>query len=656
LRSELTSLRKRGRLIVVFLVLVGSIFVARAVQIQIIQHGKYARYAESQQQSAMPLKAKRGAIYDCEGRALAYDMETRTYTVNPGYMGSPDKEARRLARLTGKSMSYWKRKFRQHPGYLVVASCVPQEKESSFDESGIETLRWRPETVRVYPYGDLAGEILGRRGVDEVGLSGLEKQYNDVLSGVDGSSIYLRDARGKVVTAWEHTIVEPRDGSDIYLALDIDLQQIVEGELREMLRTSGSLWGSAIFLDLETGGILACATVEKSKPRYARCRNIVDMNEPGSTLKIIPLACVFQAGLFEPDDIVNVEGGRFNIGRRSIRDDHPYDSLRCDEIGIYSSNIGASKLGIASGGERIYRTLVRFGFGARTSVDFPGESPGSLQKPDSWSDHLLANICFGYGVAATGIQLVSAYGAIASGGDLLKPFFASRLVRPDGKRETLNSRTVVRKVLDGRTVRIMNDILRDVVERGTAVRARDNFCLIAGKTGTALRLKKEGRGYDHRRSLASFAGYFPDDGPRLVGYIMFDEPETSIYGGEVAAPVMKDIARRYLSLPKNSYLVAARDDNLISDLSSHMSEPGEARILPASVTRVLEPEEDRIADVERSYLPDFRGKTMREALLTLRALGLEFRIIGSGLVKSQSPAPGVSLTRVESVELVGGQQ
>lgn len=656
MRAELTSMHKRGRLIIICLVLMGCIFVARAVQIQIIRHREFAQYAKSQQQSAMPLKAKRGGIYDCEGRALAYDMEARTYTVNPGYMRSPEKEARKLASLTGKSTSYWKRKFSQHPGYLVVADRVPQEREASFEKSGIETLRSRTETVRVYPYGELAKEVLGSRGDDEVGLSGLEKQYDNVLSGVDGSSIYLRDARGRVVTAWEHTIVQPRDGSDIYLALDIDLQQIVENELGKMLRTSGALWGSAIFLDVETGGILACATLDKQEPDYPRCRNIVDMNEPGSTLKIIPLATVFQAGLFEPGDIVNVEGGRFNIGRRSIRDDHPYDSLRCDEIGIYSSNIGASKLGIASGGERIYRMLVRFGFGARTAIDFPGESPGSLQKPEGWSDHLLANICFGYGIAATGIQLVSAYGTIASGGDLLKPFFASYLVRPDGKRETLNSKTVIRTVLDGRTVRIMNDILRDVVRRGTALKARDDLCLIAGKTGTALRLKKEGRGYDHRRSLASFAGYFPEGRPRVVGYIMFDEPETSIYGGEVAAPVMKNIARRYVSLPKNSCLVAEREGVRDQDPGVEMNVSSDARIVSASFSREVEPVDGRGVEAQHVCLPDFRGMTMREAILLLRTVGLEFRIIGGGVVKSQTPAPGTSLSRVESVELVGGQQ
>lgn len=656
MRSELTSIRKRGRVIVVFLVLAGLIFVARAVQIQIIQHGKFAKYARSQQQSAMPLKAKRGAIYDCEGRALAYDMEARSYTVNPGYMKSPDRAASKLARLTGKSASYWKKEFRQHPGFLVVADRVPQEKESSFEESGIETLRSRTETVRLYPYGELADEILGRMGIDDVGLSGLEKQYDGILSGADGSSIYLRDARGKVVTTWEHTIVQPRDGSDIYLALDIDLQQIVEGELEAMLNTSGSLWGSAIFLDVGTGGILACATVEKSRPAYARCRNIVDMNEPGSTFKIVPLACVFQAGIFEPDDIVNVEGGRFRIGRRSIRDDHAYDSLRCDEIGIYSSNIGASKLGIASGGERIYRTLVRFGFGAKTGIDFPGESAGSLQKPESWSDHLLANICFGYGIATTGVQIAAAYGAIASGGNLLKPYFTSHLVRPGGDMEILNSKTVVRKVIDGRTVGILNDIFREVVRRGTALKARDDLGLIAGKTGTALRLKKEGRGYDPGRSLASFAGYFPEARPRVVGYIMFDEPQTSIYGGEVAAPVMRSIARRYVSLPKNSLLVATRDERATSDEGDIADSPGEATILTASVSRSLPAPDIKDIGDRQGHLPDFRGMTMREALVCLRTLGVEFRIVGSGVVKSQTPPPGTTILRVESVELIGGPQ
>jgi cell division protein FtsI (penicillin-binding protein 3) len=650
--SDIRTIRKRGKLIAILIFLTGMVFVARAVQVQIIQHNRYAAYADSQQKSAIPLKAKRGSIYDSQGKILAYDLESSTYTVSPGYMSDKSRAARKLAKLTGKSSSRWLKEFEKHPGYLVVASKVSRGREAEFESAAIETLRRRVETVRIYPYDGLGAEVIGRTDIDGVGVSGLEKYYDDLLSGEDGRSVYLRDAQGNEVTSWEHTIVDPMDGYDIHLSLDIDFQQIVTDELETMLDSCGALWGCAIFLDVESGGVLASATLERERPAFPRCRNIVDMNEPGSTSKIMPLVAVFQAGIFEPDDIINVERGRFNIGRRVIRDDHAYDSLRCDEIGIYSSNIGVSKLGIEAGPDLIYRTLVQFGFGARTGIDFPGESQGILKKPETWNDHLLANICFGYGLAVTGVQIASAYGAIASGGDLLKPYFALKAVSPDGKQMILNSRRVVRKVIDRRTTSIIHNILCDVVEIGTARKASDQLSLIAGKTGTALRTRKEGRGYDRTRSLASFAGYFPAASPKVVGVVMFDEPQTSIYGGEISAPVFKRIAIRYSSLPRNYMMLNPGSRRVDWELMEIRTGYDRADILPISDEPGLEAESYVAAEI--TVLPDLRGNTIREAMRKAKELGLEFEVIGSGIVKSQKPSPGSPMANVNTLQLIGG--
>jgi len=650
---DIRKIRKRGRVIIAFIVLVGVVFMSRAAQVQIFQHGKFAAYAASQQQSAMPLKARRGSIYDCQGKLLAYDVEARTYTVNPRYMTDKKKAAKLIARLTGKSESHWLKEFEKHPGFLTVAPKVPENRQSGFEKSGIETLRFRSENIRIYPYDDLAAEVIGRTNIENKGAFGLEMYYDDMLSGTDGNSVYLHDAKGNEVASWEHTIVEPVNGFDLHLALDIDFQQIVVDELRSMLDSSRALWGTAIFLDVESGSILGCATVESTAPAFPLCRSIVDMNEPGSTAKIMPLVTVFQARIFEPDDIINVEGGRFNIGHRVIRDDHPHDFLRCDEVGIYSSNIGVSKMGIKAGSELIYRTLVQFGFGTRSGVDFPGERQGVLWKPDKWSNHLLANICFGYGVSVTGIQMAAAYGVIASGGDLKKPYFASKAVAPDGTERILNSKQVVRRALDYNTISIIHGILCSVVQKGTATKAKDEYSLIAGKTGTALRIKKEGRGYDPRRALASFAGYFPAAAPRVVGIIMFDEPKTSIYGGDISAPVFKRIAKRYSSLPRNymmlNSLEAIEDTTNLDDGDNSENE----NILPVSIDSQ---EESGIAEaLDDSVLPDFKGITIREAIRKARELGLSCDVVGSGIVLSQNPAVGVPLTEITTIELIGGQ-
>jgi cell division protein FtsI (penicillin-binding protein 3) len=651
--ADLKTVKRRGRLIRAVFIIIAIIFVARAVEIQIIKHNVFKEYADSQQKSSMLLKSKRGSILDCRGRLLAYDMEVKSYSVNPRYMKNPGEEASKLSRITGRSKSYWTKQFKEHPGFLYIARRVSQKKQPKYDNAGIQTLKSRLETVRIYPYKDLASEVIGRTDTDNCGVSGLEIYYDDILAGNDGQSIYLRDAYGNEITNWEHTIVEPVNGSDICLTLDLDFQQIVEEELDWMLDSSRALHTSAIFMDLENGGIVACAAIERNDVSYQRCRSIVDRNEPGSTAKIIPLAAVFQEGIFEPNDIINVEGGRFILGRHVIRDDHPYDTLRCDEIGIYSSNIGVSKMGLAAGSDLIYKTLIKFGFGEKTGIDFPGEVSGLVYKPEQWTEHFLANVCFGYGIALSGLQTVRAYATIANGGELLRPFFAEKMISIDGSEKILNSKVVERKILDKKSRDILNDIFCGVVREGTAWRANDHICAIAGKTGTALRIKKEGRGYDPKRSLASFVGYFPADNPRYAGIVIYDEPETSIYGGEVSAPVFRKIARRFVSLPRNNALVKSGMEDQQEELQlTHISYGG-SEASPKAETRFASVKDVFANDNPERVLPDFRGKTIRDAYRAARSLGLKCEIYGSGLVEYQRPAPGIVIDRVDGLFLYG---
>ena len=288
--ADLRTVKRRGKLIRAAFIIIGIVFLARSVEVQIFKHNTFKEYADSQQKSSMLLKSKRGSILDCRGRLLAYDMEVKSYSVNPRYMKNSGEEASKLSRVTGKSKSYWIKQFKKYPGFLYVARKVSQKDQPKYEDAGIQTLKSRVESVRIYPYKDLASEVIGRTDTDNYGVSGLEMYYEDTLAGSDGQSIYLRDAYGNEITNWEHTIVEPVDGSDICLTLDLDFQQIVEEELSWMLDSSKALYGSAVFMDLETGGVAACATIEKGNVSFQRCRSIVDRNEPGSTAKIIPLA------------------------------------------------------------------------------------------------------------------------------------------------------------------------------------------------------------------------------------------------------------------------------------------------------------------------------------------------------------------------------
>jgi cell division protein FtsI/penicillin-binding protein 2 len=227
--TDFKTVKRRGRVIKILFMVMGIVFFARVLEVQVIKHKKFRNYADSQQKSSMVLKSKRGSIYDCRGRLLAYDMEVESYSVNPKYIKNTQSAASKLSKITRKSKSYWIRQFKKRPGFLYVARKVSQKNQRKFEDAGIETLKSRIETVRVYPYGDLASAVIGRTDTDNNGISGLEEYYNEILAGSDGRSIYLRDAYGNEITNWEHTIVEPENGSDIYLALDLDFQQ---GDLR----------------------------------------------------------------------------------------------------------------------------------------------------------------------------------------------------------------------------------------------------------------------------------------------------------------------------------------------------------------------------------------------------------------------------------------
>ena len=647
------EIAKNGRIIIAIIALFWVIFVLRAVQVQLVQSKMFQDYADSQQRSTNPLAARRGSIYDRNGQLLAYDIEAKSYTVNPKYMKRPSDAAAKIAEITGQPKSFWMQQFAKRPGFLMVARRVSQEMAYKFDNSAIETLKARSETQRVYPYGLLASEIIGRTDVDNKGVSGLELYYDKYLTGADGQSIYLRDAYGHEITTWEHTLVPPRNGSDIYLALDLNMQQIAENELQTKLDSCQAKWCTAIFLDLETGGILACATLEGGEYSFRRCRAIVDENEPGSTAKIIPLSTVFQENIYKPDDIVNVEGGRYSYAGKIIRDDHAKGLLHCTEIGVYSSNIGAAKLGITAGRDLLYKYLVQYGFGARTGIDFPGETAGTLRKPERWSKHELAITCFGYGFTVSALQMACAYGVVASGGDLLKPYFAEKVVNSDSSEQMLNTKVVVRKVLENRTVGIMDGIFKDVVQIGTAKKAIDDLCLIAGKTGTALRTKEGGGGYETGKALASFTGYFPADNPKIVGIVMYDRPHGSIYGGDISAPVFKNIARRYGMLPGNNVLINSHPKSSKNQNSQLVGDNGGGTIVKLSQKRTMTATASKKKTPVTGGFHDFTGQTMRDALRSARNLGLECKLTGSGTVISQNPPPGMDTSGVQTVELIG---
>jgi cell division protein FtsI (penicillin-binding protein 3) len=608
------------------------VFIGRLVWLQVVQRPRFLEAANSQQNLSIEIQAKRGTIYDRYNRVLAQDIDSYSYYCVPGKIRDKATFAKTLTSILGGSD--WLSKLANHSKFLWVARKTTPEMQAKLDHCGLDTLYRVIEPRRVYPSGDLALSLIGRVDIDNIGLSGLEKYYQKALCGQNGKLQLVRDARGRSFQFSEEPITKSVNGASISTTIDLDLQQIAEQELAAVLLENNAKYGLAIFENIATGEILACATLDSMGTPAKRNRPICDQYEPGSTFKVVAVGAALESGRFTPATVLNVENGKFRVGDKIIRDDHSHSNLSVEDIVVYSSNIGAAKLGLALGDEQIYKAIKEAGFTMPMGVDFPGEASGSINDLD-WRAHYLANVCFGHGIAATPVQMMSLYGAIAAGGQLYRPFFGKEVIFDDGRREPLNHVQVKRSIFSPEISSTISRFLREVVMRGTATKADSAVVTIAGKTGTALKVAEDGRGYDHRKSRASFIGFFPAEMPQVAGIVIFDEPRGSKYGGDVSAPVFRRIAERYSVLPSKLPSLYASGGIIENRTRPPKNQPRQDSV------RVMTVQAQTIAyTVEEGGIPDFKGLTLRSALTLAKRSGLIVEFEGSGVVIEQLPVAG----------------
>jgi cell division protein FtsI (penicillin-binding protein 3) len=626
------------------------VFIGRLIWLQVVQRQLFLDAALNQQNICIDIQAKRGTIYDRYNRVLAQDIDSYSYYCEPRKIRDKVGFARTLTSILGDKD--WLNKFANHPKFLWVARKTTPEIQTKLDNCNLDTLYRTTEPRRVYPSGDMALSLIGRVDIDNNGLSGLEKYYQKELCGQNGKLQLIRDAHGRSYQFYEEPIVKSVNGSSIVISIDLDLQQIAEQELAAALEENKAKYGLAIFENVATGEILACASLDSTGAPDRRNRPICDQYEPGSTFKVVAVGAALESGRFEPSTEVFVENGKFRVGDKIIRDDHSHGILSVEDIVIYSSNIGAAKLGLSLGDEQIYKAIKQSGFTMPLGIDFPGEASGSINKL-GWRSHYLANVCFGHGIAATPLQMMSLYGAIASGGQLYRPFFGKEVIYDDGRREPLNHIQPVRNIMSPEIASTISRFLRGVVIRGTATKADSAVVTIAGKTGTALKISENGGGYDRRKSRASFVGFFPADMPQVAGIVIFDEPKKSKYGGEVSAPVFRKIAERYSVLPTKLPSLYQSGGIIENRIKSPKNKPNQDSI------KVMSVKAQTIAyTIEEGGIPDFKGLTIRRALLLAKSYGYECDFEGSGVVVEQIPPagelaqPGISIKlRCSSGEL-----
>ncbi|HET8969076.1 MAG TPA: penicillin-binding protein 2, partial [Gaiellaceae bacterium] len=428
------------------------------------------------------------------------------------------------------------------------------------EKLGYAGLGFYPEELRYYPQGPVAAQILGYAGLDNKGLEGLERSLEGTLAGKPGSQTIVKDPFGRALDVVETKPETP--GKDVRLTIDRQIQGNAEEILAETVRRWSAKSATAIVMDPRTGAILAMATAPRfnanrfPKTRADRRRNraVTDTYEPGSTFKLVTVAAGLQEGIVNARSSFRLPP-TLKVADRTIRESHERGTQRMTvrQIVEYSSNIGTITIAQRLGEGRLASWIDRFGFGKNTGIDFPGESAGFALPLDQWSGSTIGTVPIGHGIAVTPVQMARAYSAIANGGTLVRPHLIDRIGGEDVP--TRKGRRVVSRAVSEQ----MLSMLRGVVVEGTGTEAAIPGYTVAGKTGTAAKIEPSGS-YSTSRYVASFVGLVPASKPKLVVMVMVDEPRGGFYGGVVAAPAFREIARfnlQYLEIPQDAPKTAA---------------------------------------------------------------------------------------------------
>jgi cell division protein FtsI (penicillin-binding protein 3) len=620
-----------------FIVAFGLVAV-RAWHLQVRCQDEWLDRAENQHQKVIPLTPQRGTIYDQHGEELALSIEVDSIYINPLQVKEAATVARQLAPMIGMKERSLKAKLGSRRSFVWLKRQIAPIESSRVRALGLPGVHFIKEHKRYYPNGSLGAQVLGFTGMDPHGLEGLELAYDADVLGEGGYLVTERDNLGRGIGAGEGVVSGARSGGSLHLSLDKNIQYIAEKELEAAVKGMKAKAGTVVVLDPETGQVLAMASQPdfnpnafgKYGPRNYRNRAVADSYEPGSTLKPFLLAGALEQKVITSKDRIYCEKGNYRVGGKVIHDHHPYGQLSIGEILKFSSNIGSAKIGKALEREKFYQTLIDFGFGETTGIALPSETQGLLRKPDEWFEVDLAAISFGQGLTVTPIQLAAAFGAIANGGYLMRPYMVERVVDGYGQVITANKPKIVRRVISKETAEIVSGMLEMAVEEGgTGTLAAVPGFRVAGKTGTAQKVDPVTGGYSVDRYLSSFVGFVPAEEPRLVVLVMIDEPQGQSYGGLVAAPVFSRIAGQTLAQMK----IAPR-------------QPLDGRRLPP-LPELVDARESvmPVASVTSSadgspLMPRFIGMSCRQVLQTMERTGLNLSLRGSGRVVEQSPSPG----------------
>lgn len=655
-----------------------AIVVARLVHLQIILHPKYSAIVEKQTSGTIKIPAERGLVYDRYGRVVANNVWR--YSM---YVWAVDQqELEGVARYLEKIFRLRKGAARKEYGleirkFKYIERQFDDELAEQIRETAPKGLHLLKEAQRIYPYGLVGKQIVGFTDIDNKGQGGLEYAFDSLLSGKPGSAYTRRDGLQSIYRVEEKAVVKPVSGNSLVLTLDMSLQEIVERELKAGVEEHNAKGAMAAFVDCRTGDILAMAHYdpnEEMPEKPIKPRALSDQFEPGSVFKAFTAAAALDAGVVNFAESTWCELGKWKMDRgRILHDDKKHGMLTFRQIIELSSNIGTAKYALQVGGEDVYQAALNFGFGKRYNIGLGGEGAGSVYNAKKWTQGATATLAMGHAVAVNCLQMANAFGAIANGGELLKPHLVLCTIDPEQKASRRAEREVLRRVMEGTSADSLASILRGVVERGTATKVNSKAVAIAGKTGTAEIPDLKTKRYLKNKFIASFAGFFPYEKPAVAGIVVFIEPEPIHYGGYTSGPVFRKIAEQYMIL--NPDLFEVNNQLLVERPAQQNGTIEVPNFVGRQLTDALEAAEDRevmlranreegvivwqyppadrlmfkedavIVAVESPVEPGFRmadlkGLSIRQAAAFLQFAGIKCRISGRGKVINQSISPG----------------
>lgn len=564
------DIKFRANAIFQILIFALSLLCCRLAWLQVMEHDKYAEMKTQQTSRQETLVAQRGRILDANGQVLAQSVPVQSLFAVPGLVDEKTTASAELARLLDLSESDLFEKFSNtNRKFIWIKRHLTEEQSlgvrTLFAEREWKGFGFRQEYRRVYPQGRTACHVLGTTDIDQRGMDGIERKYDKLLAGRDGFRVLNADAlrRGYVSVADEE--VMPQPGADIRLTIDVNIQRILEESIAKTFTDWKAESVSAVVLDPATGEVLAMANMPDFDPNNAgafppdnrRNRALTDSFEPGSMNKPFIVSKALELGLVTSDTKINCERGFWKYRARRVKDVHPYGMLSVRDVIAKSSNIGTTKIGlqlqefgVESRNNYIRDTMINLGFGQKSGIDLPGEEGGKVTAADKWSYHSDVSVCFGYEVTVTPLQMTLAAALWANGGVLMKPHVVNLIDRPlQGRSEHIEP-VIVRRVYEPETMDTVDDILRKVVEDGTAKSVRLKEYEIAGKTGTSHKVKN---GHYVNDYISSFIGYAPAEDPRVIVLVSVNSPHgRSHYGGTVAGPAVRDTidkTLRYMKIP-----------------------------------------------------------------------------------------------------------